>query len=324
MADARFTWADRRQELIHRRLSGISAGLATFFRDAAKLMAGGTGLEAAPHFVAHACREIESGLRDVLRGVAGLEKPSGEAGHRADIEAILSSLGVGSDDPIAVLWLEMPASESALHAMAHRRGLSARTEIGQLSAPWDRFQAVLALVLDRLEATSLRAFGVIDSIVNHPTSSNLSRLRGSIPQNQVTLSYFFEKAGPDWIAVLDDSDLLSPDDVPDDVGRFAGWPAARWIPRAAAADAGFAEAQAKRMTNTQNPVAGIAGIEMLMAIPVETAASLIAEAVAWISVGGGTARDRAVDLAVRFQSAGRPDEALEITRAVLEMRPTDG
>ena len=77
-------------------------------------MAEDSGLEAAGTLAGHCCREIESGVRDVLRGLGQLTKPSG---HREDVLSILNDLGVPLNHPVGVLWATS-SQELPLHAMA--------------------------------------------------------------------------------------------------------------------------------------------------------------------------------------------------------------
>lgn len=308
-------WTDARQARIHERLARISPGLATLFRDACRFMAGVAELEATPHFAAHACREIESGVRDVLRGVAGLGKIKG---HKNDIAAILKSLGIDDTDPIGRLWMDLPNSEAALDEMAHRSRLGVRSR-SAFDAGWQMFQAIMDFVLDRHEATSSRAFAIIDDLVLRPSRRSLTRLQTSIPQNRITLSYFFDRAGAEWVELLDGTPYMTPDDEPDTDGRLPVWPAGRWLVRIAVANQVFALDALDKIATSRNPDAVSAALDTIRQMQPEMIATRTSQIAVWvrIDVRSGLG-ERGADLVAALAGAGYSAEALEISRALLD------
>jgi hypothetical protein len=275
-----------------------------------------SGLEATPHFAAHACRDIESGVRDVIRGVASLEKG---ANHRQDVTEILTALEIDPESPIAVLWLDFPTSDTALHKMAHRDRLGVRRQ-ADFESGWEKFQAIMDLVLDRHEGTSGRAFTVIDAILGDASLASLERLQTSIPQNQVTLGYFFEHADARWIAVLRGSSYLTPDESPNDAGAYVPWPAGRWLRRVIGDDPSFAAECLRDLEQTENPDAAAAGLDAVAKLPAEVVATLTGAVVSWVRVVSLIGlEDRGVAVATLLAEAGFGDEALEVSRAILEI-----
>ncbi len=62
-----FRFQERRQERVYRRLRLIGDGPASFFRDACQMMDSPMRLQSTTHIVGHLLREVESGLRAVLK-----------------------------------------------------------------------------------------------------------------------------------------------------------------------------------------------------------------------------------------------------------------
>jgi hypothetical protein len=278
-------------------------------------------VEAAPHFLGHACREIEGGLRSVLRGVARLpELPRGQdEGHRRDIERILDSLEVPHTDPVAELWLSLPRSEYALDAAAHRRGqLGIRTDMGPALTLWDQFQAILDLALDRLEATSNRSFDVIDDLLDTPTTESLRQLEDTIPQNQMTIGHFFDRAGPEWIPVLRDCDYLRPDEVPDDRGGVVRWPAGRWLVKLAPDHPDFVADVLTGLGSTINRDAARSALEATLLLPDAKLVTLADQVAAWTRLDlAGDLSELGSKIAARLAGSGNADVSLRISREAL-------
>jgi len=124
-------------------------------------------LESRAHVAAHLLREIESAVRDVLILVPdettsqrkGRAKKGDE--HRQEIVAILTALGVDSDEPWAKAWLALAdkSSEITLHKFAHRAALGPPRRIDQEFREFcGGMEAILDVVLDTFEAQYLTVF----------------------------------------------------------------------------------------------------------------------------------------------------------------------
>lgn len=61
-----FHFTQPRQQRIHRRLSIVGPGPASFYQDASRFMSDPYTYRSTTHLVGHLLREIESGLRAVL------------------------------------------------------------------------------------------------------------------------------------------------------------------------------------------------------------------------------------------------------------------
>lgn len=310
-----------RRARINQRLTRISPGLGALYRDACRLMTQDPVLESNALLAAHCCREIESALRDVLRGLAGLEKPSGNnpGNHRLDVEAILADLEIELDHPVAVLWATMPEA-APLHSVAHRESLldSRRTE--EFEASWDRFEAILDFVLERHEARAARAFDLIDDLVTRPGAKSLGTLQGAIPQNVVSLGYFFQKADAGWIPVLRGTAYLRPNEIPDAQGRFDRWPAGPWAIQVAQSDLAFAKGLLDDLARTANPFAATVALSVVEQLETRAMAERAADIAHWVRVSRGYSDGTvSVRIIVKLSTPDTSEAALAISEAALEL-----
>jgi hypothetical protein len=173
-------------------------------------------------------------------------------------------------------------------------------------------------VLGIHETRAARAFEVIDTLVSIPTSDSLDRLRGSLPQNLITLNYFFEKAGPEWIPVLQGTPYLQPDEVLDLRGRYAPWPAADWAIRVSGADTAFARGTLDRLASTSNPLVASAALSVAESLDTAELASRGGQLAHWARVSAGFSDGRvATRIIVRLSSDGASEASLLLANAVL-------
>lgn len=245
---APFRFTDARQRTIHERLRLVGQGTAAFFLDACRLMAS-RDLETTTHMVAHALREIESALRDVLEPMAprtpsNPKSQSGDEQHRNEIRTILAALEIEETDAIAEAWLRLPGKNSSygLHRRAHRSALAAPRRIDQEFLDfWQELNAILDVILDRFAAKYLDSHRILDELlkVEAPTDGHADRLRSSVPNNLTAFGYFFERLdNPAWLKPLQHKGLFddpAPPEV-DDAGatRHPIWPQSRYLARMAA------------------------------------------------------------------------------------------
>ena len=242
----KFEFSDPRQKRIHRRLLLIGHGPASFYIDACKLMADEYLLSATTHVVGHLLREIESALRNVLKTVAdGPEsKLSGNQKHRETILSILRGLNIGEDAQVAKAWLQLPGqnNEYGLAARAHRDNLgSPRPVDPEFRNFWQEMESILDVILERFEARYLECIRFLDELIAKPlpTSDDVDKLRKNVPNNLVTLGYFFDNLESSaWLKpLLDDGFFKHPPELVRDEETqsvtFPQWPESRYLARIA-------------------------------------------------------------------------------------------
>jgi len=196
-----FRFTNSQQRRIYERLRLIGPGPAAFFLDACRLIATAE-LDTTTHMIAHALREIESSLRDVLELLAARTKSrtsnkSGDEKHRDEIRTILAALDISETEDIAEAWLRLPGKNSAygLHRRAHRSALSAPRKMNQEFLDfWHEFNTILDVILDRFAAKYLDSHRILDTLlkVQTPTEGHADQLRNSVPNNLTAFGYFFD------------------------------------------------------------------------------------------------------------------------------------
>lgn len=244
-----FRFTDPRQDRIYRRLLLIGPGPAVFFKDACALMTGGLGIQTTSHLVAHLLRDVESGLRRVLlpydfKGqAAGSDADSQGGSHKKQVNAILAAYGIDALDEAAKAWLRLTDEDTGLARLAHRRGLGPpRAVDDEIRRTWEEVQNLLAAILAKFETRFLEPFALLDELLAKPAPSaaDAKRLRNNIPQNPVTLGYFFDKLeNPAWLPLLRKEEFFAHPPEPernDEDGTIAlpPWPGSRYLARMAA------------------------------------------------------------------------------------------
>lgn len=240
-----FRFADSRQERIFRRLLLIGPGPAAFYRDACRLLGGGPVLDSTTHLVAHLLRDIESAIRDVLIP-HNYTPPAEKRGQfKAEIDAILKTYGIAGDDPVAIAWRGLPdrADERWLGRLAHRSALAAPRRLDEEFRKFHgEVERILDVVLGRFEGGFTTSFKLLDVLIakTDPTREDAKTVRGKIPNNLVSLNYFFGKIeSPGWLDLLAREGFFQrpPEPVRDDAKsetRFPPWPESRYLARMAA------------------------------------------------------------------------------------------
>ena len=116
-------------------------------------------------------------------------------------KAIMGSLGLTTDHEIFTL-----ADGLELHAIAHRSNLDAAPPLENIRQDWERFQRLLALLLDAYEKSYASAYAKINASIK---AHDLDAFRKSVPQNGATHAYFFEHiSGDEWFERLQASEML--------------------------------------------------------------------------------------------------------------------
>ena len=194
-----------------------------------------TNVRMTLHFVAHALREVESSIRDVLLP-RDFQPPRAET-QTAEILAICASLGFARDDGPVTNWVSLAGR---LHQLAHRRALALPSEgplvIQRLVSSWD---SVLDPLLEKYEAQyqvvvpQLIALAVTPS----PSEIDLKHLQNDLPNNFGALGVFFDKIQSGaWLPLIEKAGYFEnspPLDYDAEAGtiRAPRWPQAEYLAR---------------------------------------------------------------------------------------------
>jgi hypothetical protein len=204
---------------MHARLARIGPGPASFYKDACRILEADPSFETATHLVGHCLREIESALRTVLFAAASTrdvfpQKGGGDR-HEREILFILRVFTIPENDPITYLWLRLAQQREqyGLHAWAHRHHLAEPRPLNdEFLRQWQDMHTLFGRLVDALESHYLFAHQLIDLRIldeTIPPTIRVNILRESIPQNDVSLGYFFSGIGQrravEWLTPLRDA-----------------------------------------------------------------------------------------------------------------------
>ena len=228
-----------RQSEIYKNLQAIGPEVAAYYLDGLKILHS-RDLENAASFLAHAAREIDGGLRDILSVQKKEEleffirvpngEPLMEAKGREDTlrftvdtpgpvkvrykrigkhkPSILQSLGVDEPSPLAERWIKVTGK---FYEFVHRHGAwKSPHSIEDFESIWRDFEDVLAdLVGNYLNLLSK----VVDRILEYKEPTD--EIRGVLPnllKSETRRKYFFERLdSPAWLEPLKEDGWFDPE-----------------------------------------------------------------------------------------------------------------
>lgn len=256
-ARAAAAWSrDPRRRRVHRLLGRVGPNLQQLFRDGCAVVDGVYPLETAVNVLGNSAREIESGVRGVLREItrlepikascdiercpkcdAGIEHVTGES-HRQEIAAIVHALAI-EDPEVSTHWLILV--NEGLPALTHRRFLERAPVLGdEHRRTWRTLEDLLALLLPHLETRFTAALPRARdlALIERPSGNDLKRLRAQ-PNTTRTRAEFYSNATPGWFDLLDRAhffDEVADGFIRDEVThqlRPQEWPQTRYLERMA-------------------------------------------------------------------------------------------
>jgi len=336
-----FRFEDPRQQRIYRRLLLVGPGPAAFYRDACWLMQTPPPLplQALTHVVSHLLREIESAIRDVLEvvGQPGETQPPGQGNgeiHRREILSILGGLGIDEDDPIGKAWLDLTGSNNpyGLSVRAHRAALAGPRPLDeQFRQFWNRFQGILDAVLDKFESNYFTTHDFIDRLLENtsPARVDAQAVRNRVPNNRVSLGYFFERASSNWLAPLHEVGFFKSPPPPEDEPEkgtiaFPMWPESRYLARVASNDPQGVCEVVLSIPDTENYRVHEDIADAACSMPPHLAARIAEKETAWLSQQNHLYSPLASKLGTllsHLAKGGETPAALALARAVLAVLP---
>jgi len=239
-----FRFQEPRQEKIYENLSMLSHGSAAFYKDACHLLAMDDPLESTTHLVGHLMREIESCLREVLKGMFNLNNMEKNE-RKNEIKNIIEKLQINDEaNQIENFWYDLGEKENEfnLHRLAHRNYLRHPRSLTQkFKGFFQEFEKFLDIILVNFRKHYLELFKSLDSLINKdfPTKEDAKFLANNIPNNEVTMEYFFKRLdNPAWIKPLWEKDFFKnppgPQENTNDGSKILPyWPESRYLARMA-------------------------------------------------------------------------------------------
>lgn len=316
-----------RQESVARRLRQLGEGPAAFFIDACGLLAEQPPRRTVTHLVAHLLRDVESAVRWVLDPAFQRGR-----GHRASVVAVLDELGISHDEPVAEFWLGLTGegNSAGLAARAHRRALDApRDADGEFAEFIESIEELLERVLQRFEDRYVGVFARLDELlaVTPPGAAHARRLRNNFPQNLVTLSYFFVRAGQGWMVPLREEGFFGSPPEPvvheeEGTAELPFWPQSQFLVRVAPGQEADAVTTALGIPVTGNSRVNSDVVELALRVPPDQSARLLARMIASLgSRFGILVPERVGKLCRHLAEGGLQEESLRLAEALLGRLP---
>lgn len=335
-----FTLKDARQARLYERLSRlIGAGAGQFFRDACAVASGQLPLGAGSHLVAHALREVEGSIRQVLEPFEdGVPLPKNtHMAHERSIRKVCRGLGLTDTDRLIGAWLTIAGKDDpdALHKRAHRDDLREPRPLDQSFSLWvNRVLTVCDAVMERAEANYSVVFRALDSLLSKPApgAGDVDWLVRRVPNTPLTHSYFLDRLEHSgWLAPLMPTGILtrvSQLDRNEEEGTvgFPPWPARAYLLRMAQTGDRVVQEQVlaalRSLPTIDNTRIHADVAEIAVALPPD----LAREVVGYVDQGLREPYHlllphRAGPLIVYLANAGLLGEAERLTRTMFEVVP---
>jgi len=296
--------------------------------------------ETTTHLVGHCLREIESALRKVLLGIASTQSPPPEKGgnnHEREIRFILRTLDVPETDPVTHLWLRLVQQQEqyGLHTWAHRHHLAEPRPLDdEFLRQWQDMHTLFDRIVDVLEAHYLFAHQLIDLRVldeTIPPAARVTFLRESIPQNDVSLRYFFSGIGKlqaaEWLIPLRDAGYFRHPPTPVFDARtqttsLPPWPASQYLVQVA----NIAPQQVCEVILAIPPSKNVHVytdcLDAACQMPAIIAQQLVPRAISWMDLSyQWLLPEKAGALITHLAQGGESDAALQLFAAFLDRFP---
>lgn len=331
---------DQAQLRLHRQLLLLGVAPARAYEDACRIASGSTGLASASHLLFHLAREIDGHIRQVCTTLSETEtarrrrfripwraQKDEERGARENIERAAVALGFNPKDELVAEWHRLVARQ--FHKFAHRADLGGPRRVdNDLFRTWEETQRVWTIVLDRLEGRIADFRHTLDGLLEKeaPRKADLKVLRQRIPNNHVTLGYFFGRLDkPGWMAPLRSAGLFAhpPPVIPGQGGLQAPpWPQATYLQQMADQDASGVVEVLRVLPRIQNPTVLEQLATVAVSLPPEEAARLIDVYPAWLETPYNRTllTMRLTELVQRFIQNGLSVEAIQLSRDLLRVK----
>lgn len=356
-----FKFTDPLEKRVYEGLMQIGEGPAAFFKDACRIMnqvKTGEEFKNTVPLVCHALREIDSALRAVLRPIGGDFKQVKEEevviktlkevlkfvdedkiskiedifrdDRKRQIKNICVALGISEEEQIAKKW-----SNFNLHKYAHRINLSEPRKADQdFVTFWTEAQNLFDALLQRFKNNYTFYMRKIDEItsVQNPGLKEIKILRNEIPNNFVTLNYFFDKLKekpPVWIGLLEKNDFFKyppePEYDPDKkLTYYLLWPASRYLAHVSSLKA-FDSTEifgVVKSIRTINSRVHIDLVDCIINLPPKYAKEFIEEAKEWLTLPfQHFLPEKLASLILHLSEGEEIDTAIQLAKALFEVKP---
>ncbi len=337
----RFKIRDDRHRRVYENLRRlIGEGAAAFFLDMCRVIDADPPFAAATHLVAHALREIEGTLRDVLVPIRfGRRTPQAkdnENGHRISIDEACEALGTLTSDPLREQWRSFAGrgNPSGFAERAHRNDIARPRPLDEeFLSLVRRAVGLFDSVLLKADGRYVGVFEALDRLlaIENPQPQDIETF-AKLPQTLVAHDYFFRRLDHHrWLEPLIKTGLLGlvpALDRDDDAGTitFPAWPTGRFLQRIAEGSNEAAQELTVSVINaipeTDNARFYADVAQIATALPAALADLLVPLVVKGIRLPHQLhLPHRVPDLVKHLATNGLVDSACSVAMALLEFRP---
>lgn len=325
-----FHFTDPHQAKIYKKLSLVSIGAASFYKDACRIKYSEIPFDSTTHLIGHLLREIESSVRSVMLP-QDFVKPKGRNDtHKCEVEEIIKVYGINPKEGGEV-WLELADKDSrkGLASWAHRDALSKpRTADSTFDNLWNEMQIMLEGILDRYESNYAQYIALIDGLIakKQITTRDVDTLKQKIPNSNVILIHFFDHiTDSQWLPLLKDAGLFNhvPDPIIHDNGGlgYPYWPQVTYLKKMATVSSCqdlIVETCLK--IETENIRARADVIDIALELPAVQTVKLTQKFIDWIdTIQSWLQPARYGKLIAHLASNGHGNEAITVAKELLKV-----
>lgn len=215
-------------------------------------------------------------------------------------------------------------------ARAHRSALDApRGADGQFADFTNDVEELLERVLQRFEDRYVGVFARLDELlaVTQPGAAHAGRLRNNFPQNVVALSYFFARAGQDWLVPLREEGFFGSPPEPvlyeqEGTAELPFWPQSQFLVRVAPGQGAEAVITALGIPVTGNIRVNSDVVELALRVPADQSAPLLPRIITSLgSRFGVLVPQRVGKLCRHLAEGGLQAESLQLAEVLLSRVP---
>lgn len=330
---------DQSQLRLHRLLLLLGMAPARAYEDACRIASGVLGLATASHLLFHLAREIDGHIRQVCETLVPDERQrrrrwmiwrkddDADEGARSSVKRAARGLGFNESDELIADWYYLVGKRFAKYA--HRGDLGGPRPIDdELVRTWEETQRVWSIVLDRFEGRIAAFYPTLDGLIDldTPRRKDLRVLRQRVPNNDVTLGYFFDRLDkPGWLPQLRKSRMFAhpPPVVPDASGLKAPrWPQVSYLERMAVREPTQVVEILRELPLIDNPTVLEQLTAVVISLPAKDAVRLIDVLPKWLATpyNKTLVTMRFTELVKRLIANGYTAEAIQLSQALLQIR----
>lgn len=252
---------------------------------------------------------------------------SKDEGRSNEISAIAEVYELDPNDKLVRLWIKL----GKLNKFAHRDSLARPRGLDDnFLEIWDSFQALISAILTLISENYSRYIKYIDDLLAKPQikADDIQELKTHLPNNTVTLGYFFEKLqDPRCVPMLKAKGFfknpLDPLFHPEGGISYPYWPQSAYLIRMAKVSSAQRDVLEVCLgIETENVRIQTDILEVAASLPVDMSLKLLKKVKLWITRGGfWILPEKYAQLISHLAKEGKGDEAIDLARIVLAIMP---